>query len=381
MTSIELNRLFLSLRGDSAFLIGNGINRFANSGCSWTVLLKALSKTFCPSVDFNSIVDGISNTEFFDSLELAILRETPTYDKRDWVKQRINLSLPKVVHEKVFEDLQRLSQQSTIPLNEKALKDSIAQFNSSIATIDFDSAIEFAMTLSALGNKMTPALNSQLTRSIAHLMNNWKPTSIHKNLALFAKKYEFPILTTNYDNLLGSSINARFHDFGHEESSEEHPISCCYTTKRKPSASKFGIWHINGMIKYPKSILIGLTHYMRAMEHIRSCILPLNKFKSELFQGNFGEFSKLANTWVNLIFNKNLFIFGISLEEEEVLLRWLLIERAKFYALFPYYQKKGWYIVSRKDKVSEGKKYFLQTAGIEILYLPDYPDIYKACSV
>ena len=42
-----------------------------------------------------------------------------------------------------------------------------------------------------------------------------------------------------------------------------------------------------------------------------------------------------ARTWVHLMFNKPLLIFGLGLTETEVFLRWLLIERARYFRRFP----------------------------------------------
>ena len=49
------------------------------------------------------------------------------------------------------------------------------------------------------------------------------------------------------------------------------------------------------------------------------------------------------NTWVHIIFNSPLLIFGLALEENEVFLRWLLIERARYFKKFPDRRKKAWY--------------------------------------
>ncbi len=377
MLSSELRNLILSNKKDCALLIGNGINRYANSGCSWNDLLKALAKAYCHS-DFDSVPEGISNTEFFDSLEISILKNTPTFDKEKFFQQ--NVSLGKILQQdssKIFEQIQKLA------LNQPFKLDDLSRLPNLSSNISFSKEDELneMMTITELGDKLRPAVNSSMLRGLCELMQSWKPVNIHKSIASFAKKNEIPILTTNYDSLLGDAVKAHFHDFGSGASSEIHPISCCYTTKRKPDVAKFGIWHINGMIKYPKSILIGLSHYIRALENIRKNLFLPNKYNAEIFQGNHWGFTSLSNTWVNLIFSRSLFITGLSLETDEVLLRWLLLERAKYYALFPYKQKKGWYIIRQGDQISPGKKCFLKSVGIEIIQVPDYDAMYNALSL
>ena len=80
-------------------------------------------------------------------------------------------------------------------------------------------------------------------------------------------------------------------------------------------------------------------------------------------------------TWLHIIFNKSLFIFGLGLEENEVFLRWLLIERIKYFKQFPDRKHKGWYISKKEDNA--GKKFFLERVGFEIIEVDDYSDIYE----
>ena len=55
---------------------------------------------------------------------------------------------------------------------------------------------------------------------------------------------------------------------------------------------------------------------------------------NELFDGK-NQYNWIGgNTWLHVIFNKDLFIFGLSLEENEVFLRWLLIQRAKYSQMY-----------------------------------------------
>ena len=44
-----------------------------------------------------------------------------------------------------------------------------------------------------------------------------------------------------------------------------------------------------------------------------------------------------------------MFIFGLSLAENEVFLRWLLIQRAKYYRKFPERGHSAWYLVGKEE--------------------------------
>lgn len=378
MTEKELHNLIKLHKRDCALLIGNGLNRYAGNGCSWEVLLKSLAKVYCSELYQESLPNGISNTEFFDSLEISILKNTPTFDKEELFKQRVNLGpILQKDNSGLFEQIKNFALKQPFKLDELS---SLPNLSSNISFTKEDEWNEL-MIITELGDKLLPAVNSSMIGGLCRLMHSWEPGNIHKSITSFAKKNEIPILTTNYDSLLENAVKAHFHDFKSEASSEFNPISCCYTTKKNPDVSKFGIWHINGMVRFPQSILIGLSHYIRALENIRGHLLPPNKFKAEIFQGNHWGFTSLSNTWINLLFSRNLFIFGLSLESEEVLLRWLLLERAKYYALFPNQQKKGWYIVRRDDSVTPGKRLFLNSVGIEIIQMADYDAIYNAISL
>lgn len=92
--------------------------------------------------------------------------------------------------------------------------------------------------------------------------------------------------------------------------------------------------------------------------------------ENKLWSGN--------NTWLDIIFNKSLFIFGLKLEENETFLRWLLIERMKYYKRFPERKKKGWYINKLNTENSkQGKNFFLENVGFEVIELDEYSDIYE----
>jgi hypothetical protein len=82
-----------------------------------------------------------------------------------------------------------------------------------------------------------------------------------------------------------------------------------------------------------------------------------------------------AGTWLDIVFTKSLFIFGLGLEENEVFLRWLLIERARYFNKFPDRRRDSWYVYT-SDKEKQGKLFFLQGLGIKPVKANDYDDVY-----
>ncbi|MDP3549251.1 MAG: hypothetical protein Q8R81_02530 [Novosphingobium sp.] len=86
------------------------------------------------------------------------------------------------------------------------------------------------------------------------------------------------------------------------------------------------------MAKYKTSIRLGLSHYMGSVRraggwlHGRSDENPFRAKNRREWQG--------ARTWLHLLFNKPLLFVGLGLAENEVFLRWLLIEQAKYFRTF-----------------------------------------------
>ena len=89
---------------------------------------------------------------------------------------------------------------------------------------------------------------------------------------------------------------------------------------------------------------------------------------NDLYNGIPG--GRINQNWLHIIFTKNLFIFGLKLEENEVFLRWLLIQRAKYSKLY-HRELKGWYV---DTDIEAGKKFFLEKVGINTINLQDSQD-------
>lgn len=380
MTAKQLRQFIIKNNNDCALLIGNGINRYAKTGCSWDTLLKALAKVYCPNLCFEQLPKGISNTEFFDLLEISYLKDIPIFDKEELEKQRVSLSMPRETLNRISESIQNWALQTPVKLTDlNQYKEVVQKYSKEISKLSENIDFNFMTTIASIGNKkFSTIVRSKFIATICSYMKKWEYHPIHTQIAFFAQKYRLPILTTNYDTLLEDSVNAKEHNYKHESSSENFPISLSYTNNNVPDYNGFGIWHINGVIHYPKSILIGLSHYMRAIEYARNLLFPPNKFDAEIIQNQWS--NPLRGTWIDLILSKHLIIFGLSLDKDETLLRWLLIERAKFYAMFHYMQKQAIYIVPESETLEEGKVLFFKTVGIDVVSVKDYDSVYRIIS-
>jgi hypothetical protein len=132
------------------------------------------------------------------------------------------------------------------------------------------------------------------------------------------------------------------------------------------------------MINYPRSIRLGISHYMGSIERARSLLHDGNDCLFSRKKGKNANEWKGSNTWLHIVFNKSLFIFGLGLEENEIFLRWLLIERMRYIRYFSGIQHKGWYITNRSNnETDKGKKLFLEFVGFKVIEVDDYKDIYE----
>ena len=389
---------------DIAFIIGNGVHRYCsdkivNYKCvSWENLLLNLAKQNDLT---EKIPSGISYTEFFDIFELNKWKkriELPQYPKYDQ-ESLINNSLFAIFNKgklqndlNAFKKYNILLQEQNSPiqgytnlLGKNILAPSFEQFNNSlrkkISSCGFmeSKSIPLIELFDLIIMIHQQRFVSNTKKYIQYKMRDWETNDIIKRIVTKIKELNSPLLTTNYDDVFSKSIKnlklqivknngAKFSDI--------YPWNCYYSdNKSNKYTSGFGIWHINGMVKYHRSIRIGLTDYMNCISKARQMLKGSIIFENdEENHKNKSMYWKGYNTWIHQFFNNSLFIFGLSLDENELFLRWLLIQRKKYYLTFAQ-KHNGWYIT--KDKLSEGKTLFLESVGIEIIKVQDYKTIYE----
>lgn len=215
------------------------------------------------------------------------------------------------------------------------------------------------------------------------------PETYHKKLQSSLKAWNVPVLTTNFDSnievdlqatILRHPINGFRKGFTHY-----YPwnIVCLPDSHTNTSdlLNQFGVWHINGMLKYKESIRLGLTDYMGQVERARRMINSMKKDGDSPFSRlNMDNWSGY-NTWLHILFNTDLCVLGLNLDVNENFLRWLLIERQKYYKRFIDHgitTCKGWYVYSKDDKeLSDGKRLFLESVGLKLIELETYKDVYE----
>ena len=218
---------------------------------------------------------------------------------------------------------------------------------------------------------------SILQKDVVARMEKWNPNESQNLVLNKIKNLNAPLLTTNFDNLIPKSLRLDFRKLSGSKFTDYYPWSCYYSDKElSDPVDGFGVWYMNGMLKYHRSIKLGLSQYMGNVERARKLIHKRPENIS--FEGKDQSFWSGYKTWLHIIFNKSLFICGLGLNETEIFIRWLLIERAKYFRKFPHRKHKGWFIKEKgNNPQDEGKKFFLESVGFEIIELNDYQSMYE----
>lgn len=404
----ELKQIISENKNNIAFVIGNGIHNYLHSKhktnypcVTWNQLLIKLWKTFTnkdvPTYMISSNgINNISNTEFFNLLELEFISSIETGHKtyREQLNElsnynkNLNISIISNDIEKVIEQHKYIEINDRIKIlsenkskigdiNRKS-KDILNNFYGSLG-IKYN-INDLNGTLSAIASlleilsdmRLFNFLSEPIKNHIAKFISKYKYTSEVTKIVSFIKNIDAPILTTNYDTVFSESIGIDYNDKQSFNSNTEDNWFSYYGNKIDNPSSGFGIWHMHGFHTYHKSISISATDYMKNVHRAES-LLPKKELENTgLKENNWTGY----NSWLNIFFNKNLFVLGLGLNTDETFLRWLLIKRAE-YNILSREKLNSWYIVNENDELSCSKQYFLESVGFEIIKINDWSIVYE----
>ena len=322
-----------SNRDNIAFLLGNGINRFANiPECSWADILRQLWTSFLGEIP--NVPENIAYTEFYDILE------------KEYLEKNFNLI------------------RNNIPNHIDGDDNFMRGFYNTVQAENIFSMIQ---------------------QKLCEMLRRWKPSEIHRRVVTNIKSFNAPILTTNFDKTLSDSLTLQYYHLPFPND-KLHWNYYYADTQLDIPCSGFGIWNIHGSIECPKTLRFGLSHYMEAVSEERSlfsggtnssiqnCGIP-----DASLNGHVDSSTWLgANTWLHIFYNKPIMVIGLELSEREVFLRWLFTQRALYYSMYKEHavsSDSGWYITTAKDK--EVNSFFFEHVGLKVFKVPSYADIYE----
>lgn len=101
-------------------------------------------------------------------------------------------------------------------------------------------------------------------------MSSWRFYDHHHRIVEWAKAKNSPILTTNFEQVLSDAGGCTLRRTRKGGFTDYYPWENYYSSKDVSDPSKeFGIWHINGMQHYRRSVRLGLSHYMGSISGVR----------------------------------------------------------------------------------------------------------------
>ncbi len=227
-----------------------------------------------------------------------------------------------------------------------------------------------------------PAYPAVLAKEFCMPMKAWVPTESHRWIAEWAVRNQAPILTTNFDDLLSRAVGARRRTLFERHSGQKGPTAF-YPWEKHYAIEKiesprdgFAVWHINGMAHYTQSVRLGLSDYMGS---VRRAYDWMHSGSGRLFGDSNIERWRGRNTWLDILFHMPLVFFGMGLGRDEVFLRWLLIQRARYFAQHRDRLQQAWYVFPATEKQPQdlAKYFFLKALGVELVCVETYDDIYS----
>ncbi|WP_282111457.1 SIR2 family protein [Maribacter stanieri] len=196
----------------------------------------------------------------------------------------------------------------------------------------------------------------------------------HSSFLDIAMNYRCPVLTTNFDLTLESTKELKFYRTQKKGFTRYYPWDKYSAEIQIESPTEgFGLWHIHGVSLHPDSIRLGLTDYMGSVEKARKLI---HRGDSAIFRGKDRANWTGKNTWLHIWFNMPIIIVGIQLESQEVFIRWLLIERERYFRRFEN-RRKGTIFLSTGNDTNINN--FLQNLNIQhkiTSSIEDYSSLY-----
>lgn len=227
-----------------------------------------------------------------------------------------------------------------------------------------------------------------LQKRIAGLLQKMLPGQAHKTMVNWAMKFRTPILTTNYDHSLQwaapglSCIRRRFGTGS--AMSDYYPWDRYYAPADVVDPVKsFAIWHVHGDRALSRSIRAGLDQYMGMVERLRKIKQSVAK---EILSGPSGEQEKVPAyhdaPWLRIFMGKKLWIQGLGLHPDEVSLRWLLIQRFRYWKRYrlKYRFASGWYIHGPTEEtgpLDRERRVFLESVGLGVIEIQKKGNMYE----
>lgn len=144
-------------------------------------------------------------------------------------------------------------------------------------------------------------------------------------------------ITTNYDSSFRKRImqNLGYREFNNSTESI-YSIRRNFSIKTLKGKEICKVWHMHGEVSAPPSIMLGLDHYCGSVAKLDAYVKGTYSYKDN---GKVKVVRKLTDklinndydgySWLELFFNSNIHIVGLSLDYSEIDIWWVLNRRAR----------------------------------------------------
>jgi hypothetical protein len=225
-----------------------------------------------------------------------------------------------------------------------------------------------------------------LQRTIVPLLKDMKPGLPHKAVVNWATHFHVPLLTTNYDHCFQDALDkpsCRRRKFGSRPlRSDVYPWDRYYAPMEiADPAQDFAIWHIHGDRDLERSIRVGLDQYMGMVERLRKWKLPVAKEALSRSTDSQATPAFHAAPWLRAFMGKKLWIQGLGLSAAEVSIRWLLIQRFRYWKRFKSedHFPSGWYVhapAPENRRLDTERRIFFESVGLKVITITKADDAY-----
>jgi hypothetical protein len=161
-----------------------------------------------------------------------------------------------------------------------------------------------------------------LKEEIAEWAEKIQHSDIHRGILDLGAE---DIMTTNYDFCIENAARTEKprRDDAHDES--------VYSLYRYYHLGQHRVWHLHGDVSTPRSINLGYEQYSGTLHRMRDYVIlgGIRKNLGGSLIKRLGKGPIEVQSWLDLFFTRNIYIFGIRLDQVEMHLWWLLDYRAR----------------------------------------------------
>ena len=170
------------------------------------------------------------------------------------------------------------------------------------------------------GLKHSNISESEMKAFISGQISKLLPNILHSEIIKMNFQH---ILTTNYDYTLEKSLPNGLESTRAVSKIKEKK----YSVLRSRKNNSTNIWHIHGEQDVPNSLTLGYEHYSGYLQQMRNYLISGLTYKKTSIPSLIERLKRKDTeimSWIDLFFQKDIYILGLNLDFAEIHLWWLL---------------------------------------------------------